>query len=63
MTISTIAMCQNCSISLWADPGVAKKNPHTWATPDVIMTCRVFKEMFAEPVSQCPAPGTGLPIG
>ena len=40
-TISTIAICQNCSISFLAAPGVPKTNLHIWPTPGIIMTCRV----------------------
>jgi hypothetical protein len=41
ITISTISMCRNCSISCLAAPGGARAFSHIWTPPGIIMTCRV----------------------
>ena len=44
ITTSTISMRQNCSISFSAALGRGQQeDPHIWATPRIIMTCRVTK--------------------
>ena len=51
MTISTISMRQNCSISVSGapargcpGPGVPPNKTHIWATSRIIMTCRVLTD-------------------